>query len=250
MANPVYPATNNAEAVELNIYNANQFFTVLNGGIDASISTYEGNGDIPSIAKALNEAAAYKTPLDWATSGEETDLLQPRLFENGLYIPLKVPAPFAASPSSSAWRLAFTSYAASEVFNTILEGESATAEDKFFMVPTEGGLTLYQVVLGVAEFKGTLAGAGSATLAENAANFAVSKAAEAFNSASDANDSEVQAGVYKDQAEQARDAAAAVVTGGTATIVPEAGKIPLADGDGNIDLNWLDTTTLREAVRD
>lgn len=34
-------------------------------------------------------------------------------------------------------------------------------------------------------------------------------------------------------------AAAAVVTGGTASLSPEAGKIPLSDGEGKIDVNWL-----------
>lgn len=34
-------------------------------------------------------------------------------------------------------------------------------------------------------------------------------------------------------------AAAAVVTGGTAQLAPSAGKIPLADANGIIDLNWL-----------
>ena len=33
--------------------------------------------------------------------------------------------------------------------------------------------------------------------------------------------------------------AAAVVTGGTASLSPEAGKIPLSDGEGKIDVNWL-----------
>ena len=57
MANHVYPASNNAEAIALNISNANQFYTVLQGSIDDFIPTYEGNGEIPSVAKALNEAA-------------------------------------------------------------------------------------------------------------------------------------------------------------------------------------------------
>ena len=40
-------------------------------------------------------------------------------------------------------------------------------------------------------------------------------------------------------AQQSADDAVAVVTGGTATLVAEAGKIPLADAEGIIDINWL-----------
>ena len=51
-----------------------------------------------------------------------------------------------------------------------------------------------------------------------------------------------QAGIATTQAGKAAASAAsaaAVVTGGTATLVPEAGKIPLADGDGVIAQDWL-----------
>lgn len=115
MATPVYPATNNAEAIELNISNANQFFTILQGGIDDFIVTYEGNGEIPSVARALHEAAAYKTPLPWETTGEETDLLQPRVFEGGAYAPLQVPAPFSERPSINYWRLLQTNVVKSNI---------------------------------------------------------------------------------------------------------------------------------------
>lgn len=40
-------------------------------------------------------------------------------------------------------------------------------------------------------------------------------------------------------ASNSADTAAAVVTGGTASLSPEAGKIPLSDGEGKIDVNWL-----------
>jgi len=39
--------------------------------------------------------------------------------------------------------------------------------------------------------------------------------------------------------EQARDTAVAVVSGGTATLTAEAGKIPIADSEGIIDVDWL-----------
>ncbi|WP_168797068.1 prophage tail fiber N-terminal domain-containing protein [Vibrio sp. H11] len=44
---------------------------------------------------------------------------------------------------------------------------------------------------------------------------------------------------HADQAKVYRDQTAAVVTGGTATLTPEPGKIPLADSEGKIDSDWL-----------
>ena len=66
------------------------------------------------------------------------------------------------------------------------------------------------------------------TKAENTAADAVSTAADA-NSANQA----------KVAAETAENNAVAVVTGGTATLEPEAGKIPLADAEGKIAVGWL-----------
>lgn len=82
---------------------------------------------------------------------------------------------------------------------------------------------------------------------------AETKAAEAANSASNASDFELDASQHKLAAESAETAAtqkaaaaqqseqnaAAVVTGGTATFDPEAGKIPLADSEGLIDNGWM-----------
>lgn len=101
----VYPATTNAEAVDLNIQNANQFHQILQGDIDAEINTYEGLGKIPSVAKAMNEAAAYRVPTLWVDGETELDLLQPRLFNNDVYVPITVPAPLGASPDNTKWRL-------------------------------------------------------------------------------------------------------------------------------------------------
>ena len=44
--------------------------------------------------------------------------------------------------------------------------------------------------------------------------------------------------------------AAEVVTGGTATLLPEGGKIPLANGDGKIDSEWLPDVIARSAAVD
>lgn len=133
MVTPVYPASNNQQAIDLNISNANQFFTILQGGIDDFIPTYEGNGEIPSVAKALNEAAAYKVPLAWQTTGEETDLLQPREYNGDIYVPLSVPAPFSGAPSNSFWRLYSEKSAQILIDNLTFTGDSVTTD---FSIPS------------------------------------------------------------------------------------------------------------------
>ncbi|WP_299009911.1 hypothetical protein [uncultured Caulobacter sp.] len=69
-----------------------------------------------------------------------------------------------------------------------------------------------------------------AALAQGVVNSAGTIVTSAQNSANDAAASAASA--------------AAVVTGGTASLVSAAGKIPLADGLGKIDRNWLDNDTL------
>jgi len=133
MVTPIYPASNNQQAIDLNISNANQFFTILQGGIDDFIPTYEGNGEIPSVAKALNEAAAYKVPLAWTTTGEETDLLQPRIFNEDIYVPLTVPAPFSTAPSNEFWRL-YSEKTAQVLIDTLtFTGDGVTTD---FSIPS------------------------------------------------------------------------------------------------------------------
>lgn len=133
MVTPIYPATSNQQAIDLNISNANQFFTILQGGIEDFIPTYEGNGEIPSVAKALNEAAAYKVPLPWQTTGEETDLLQPREFNDDIYVPLKVPAEFSTAPSNEFWRLYSEKRAQVLIDNITLTGDGFTTD---FNIPS------------------------------------------------------------------------------------------------------------------
>ncbi|AQS50712.1 hypothetical protein PAEH1_02580 [Paenalcaligenes hominis] len=62
---------------------------------------------------------------------------------------------------------------------------------------------------------------------------------EAAASAAAALQSEQSAALSADIAEQARDDAVAVVTGGTASLEPEAGKIPIAGADAAIKQAWV-----------
>lgn len=118
----IYPATTNEEAVDLNIQNANQFHMILQGSIETEITTYQGLGKIPSVAKAMNEAAAYRVPLLWSDGDTELDLLQPRRFNEDTYVPVIVPAPMDASPDNTYWRL----YRPSVAFQQITEKRSGS----------------------------------------------------------------------------------------------------------------------------
>lgn len=102
-----FPAETFSEAVDLAIDGANKLRDFVNGDINTTISTEEG-GDIPSVAKALNEAAAYRTPIAWNNGDVQTDLVQPRDFNNSIYVPRIVPVTLGASPTtgpSGEWRL-------------------------------------------------------------------------------------------------------------------------------------------------
>lgn len=106
MANCVkHPAESLDEAIALTIDNANRFNDVLNGDVNTFVTTCESGGQIPSVSKALAEAAAYKVPLAWDVGQTENDLLQPRDYDGNTYVPLTVPAVMDATPSSSLWRL-------------------------------------------------------------------------------------------------------------------------------------------------
>lgn len=102
--NLVYPATTNQQAIDLNIHNSNQFHILINGSVTDEIETCEGNGNLPSWAKALNERATYKTPLAWQIGVTETDLTQPRVFDDQIYVPLRTPALMDTSPDNN-WSL-------------------------------------------------------------------------------------------------------------------------------------------------
>lgn len=101
----IYPATSNSEAVDLNIDSANRWRSILVGDVNTLVETFEGGGTVPSISKAIADLAAYKSPIAWEAGAEETDLLQPRLFSDFLFVPTKVPAPMDVLPSDSYWKV-------------------------------------------------------------------------------------------------------------------------------------------------
>ena len=91
---------------------------------------------------------------------------------------------------------------------------------------------------------GTATGAAAAAL--TSANDAALSATAAAASAADADAAKIASEVARDAAIVAQNNAVAVVTGGTATLVPAAGKIPLADANAKIAEGWLTSTALVE----
>jgi len=136
MGKSTYPATNNQEAVDLNILNANAFHMVLNGDVTTDVPTYEGNGTIPSVAKALHTMAAYKAPIPWEEGVSEADILQPRTFADNIFVPIRVPAVMDSIPSDLYWKLYFPTVGESlndtgeNYFREVLEETKST-----FVVP-------------------------------------------------------------------------------------------------------------------
>jgi hypothetical protein len=85
-----------------------------------------------------------------------------------------------------------------------------------------------------------------ATASLNSANASAASAATATTQATAAGTARTGAEAARDAAIVAQNNAVAVVTGGTATLTPQAGKIPLADGLGKIAKGWLTNTDLVE----
>lgn len=99
-----YPATNNKQAIDLNIDSANRWRQILTGDINTTVETFEGGGNVPSVAKAIADLAAYKSPIAWNEGSNETDILQPRTFNNFVFVPIRVPAPMDAIPNDFYWK--------------------------------------------------------------------------------------------------------------------------------------------------
>lgn len=136
--NPIYPATNNAQAVDLNILNSNVFHNVVNGDINTEVDTFEGNGKIPSVLKAIHEMAVYKAPIPWVSGGVEVDLLQVRTFGGFLFVPTSVPAPMDSTPSEAKWKLYMQSISAvMEDAGDNYYRETLSAPKSTFVVPFE-----------------------------------------------------------------------------------------------------------------
>lgn len=108
MSTPIYPAVNNQQAVELNILNSNVFHNIVNGDIDTEVDTYEGNGKVPSVLKALHDMAVYKTPMEWEAGVVQTDMLQPRVYSNLIFVPIKSPVTMGTLPDENSWKLYMT----------------------------------------------------------------------------------------------------------------------------------------------
>jgi len=87
---------------------------------------------------------------------------------------------------------------------------------------------------------------GAAAAALNSANNAATSASAATTQATSAQAARTSAEAARDAAIVAQNNAVAVVTGGTATLVPAAGKIPLADANAKIAEGWLTSTALVE----
>ena len=137
-----------------------------------------------------------------------------------------------------------------QIFMSVAGGITGTSSGEFFFAVSGTSYTLYindngeeveQVKFAtfaeVYDLK--VLAAASAEAASTSETNASDSADDSANSKSLADDARDITLGYRDETKAYRDDAVAVVTGGTATLEPEAGKIPLADAEGVIDSAWL-----------
>ena len=147
-----------------------------------------------------------------------------------------------------------------QIFMSVAAGITGTISGEFFFAVSGTSYALYINDNGEAVEQVNFAtfaevdalkvlAAESADAASTSETNASDSADAAANSKALADDARDTTLGYRDETKVHLDNAAAVVTGGTATLEPEAGKIPLANSTGFIDLKWLDTSILRNAVR-
>ncbi len=191
----------------------------------------------------------------------------------------------SASAASTSQTAAASSASAANTSASNASASASTATTQATTATTQAGIATEQATTattqaGIATTQATAA-SSSATTAVNAANTATAQATVASTKASEASASASNsqasataaataqtsasasastataqatlAGTARTAAETARDAAivaqnnaVAVVTGGTATLTPSAGKIPLSDAQGKIAKGWLTNTDLVE----
>jgi hypothetical protein len=112
-----------------------------------------------------------------------------------------------------------------------------SAQSSASTATTQANLSTDKAALATTKANEALQSANNALASEQAASASEAIALQAQGQAEYAA---VQAGTSASVAQQAANDAVAVVTGGTASLTPEAGKIPIADSTGKIDAGWID----------
>jgi hypothetical protein len=205
-----YPATNLNEAVGLVVPDSNALHEVING--EATESVILPNGDtVPTLRKSLVDSFYFtQSTLPWTVGQDETVFNQLREFNGKLYhAPLATtsnPIPMGTAPEGNPqWR----------------------------------SLDLPIEDMVVSAYNSSVAAQQSEIAANNSEIAASNSEQNAALSEYNANISAQSAVSAAATAQTAADNAVAVVTGGTATITPEPGKIPLANSKGEIEPGWL-----------
>ena len=147
-----------------------------------------------------------------------------------------------ASATSAAGSAASAATSASAASSSAINAQSYATQAQALATTATDAAAAAQAAASAAEQSQLLAedsraaAALSSTSAQANANAAAASAAAAAVDAADASNA-------RQAAETAANNAVAVVTGGTASLTPEAGKIPLADASGKIDAAWLRQAT-------
>jgi hypothetical protein len=159
----------------------------------------------------------------------------------------------AANSASTATTQANTATAQATIATTqatTATAQATAASSSAATASTQAATATAQATIATTQASAASASASnaalSATAAANAQSAAAASATTATTQATAATAAKTAAETARDAAIVAQNNAVAVVTGGTATLTPQAGKIPLADGLGKIAKGWLTNTDLVE----
>lgn len=175
------------------------------------------NGIAASVTTATNAAVSAANSSSAASSGASTATTQ---------------AGYAATSATSASGSATTATAQAGIATTQAGNAASSAGQSaadVVLTHADVVLTHADVVLTHADVLSASGSAGTAT----------AQAGIATTQAGDASASAVASEAARAAAVVAQNNAAAVVTGGTASLLAAPAKIPLADSNGNIDVSWL-----------
>lgn len=81
MTTPVSPATTYTQAVELTIFDSNQFHEIVNG--DAATTVTTASGDVDTVRKALTDNFYFKSPILWSNGSTNTVFNQIYTYTDG-----------------------------------------------------------------------------------------------------------------------------------------------------------------------
>jgi hypothetical protein len=218
----------------------------------ASTATTQAGISTAQATTATNKAAEAATSAS-ASASSAAAALTSQTSASGSATAANTSAVNAANSASTATTQANTATAQAVTATTqatTATAQATAASSSAATASTQAATATAQATIATTQATAASASASnaalSATAAANAQTAAAASTTTATTQAAAATAAKTAAETARDAAIVAQNNAVAVVTGGTATLTPQAGKIPLADGLGKIAKGWLTNTDLVE----